>query len=55
MAEGVATNNQRERGSGSCVLWEGVDKSRHIVPYASLVRVQRFRKDLYKAAEVHVF
>ena len=47
-AEGVPTNNQRGRGSGSCCLWGGLDKARHIVPTASLVRVQRLRNDLYK-------
>ena len=48
-AEGVPTNNQRGRGSGPCRLWGGLDKARHIVPTALLVRVQRFRNDLYKA------
>ena len=40
MAEGVPTNNQRGRRSGSCRLWGGLDKARHIVPTALLVRVQ---------------
>ena len=46
--EGVPTNNQRGWGSGPCLLWGGLDKSRHL-----LVRVQCFKKDLYrlKAAE----
>ena len=51
-AEGVPTNNQRGRGSGPCRLWGGLDKARHIVPTALLVRVQRFRNDLYKAVKV---
>ena len=50
-AEGVPTNNQRGRGSGPCRLWGGLDKVRHIVPTALLVRVQRFRNDLYKAVK----
>ena len=50
-AEGVPTNNQRERGSGPCRLWWGLDKARHIVPTALLVRVQRFRNDLYKVVK----
>ena len=39
-AEGVPTNNQRQRGSGPCRLWGGLEKARHIVPTAFLVRVQ---------------
>ena len=50
-AEGVPTNNQRGRGSGPCRLWGGLDKARHIVPTALLVRVQRFRNDLYKVVK----
>ena len=50
-AEGVPTNNQRGRGSGPCRLWGGLDKARHIVTTALLVRVQRFRNDLYKAVK----
>ena len=50
-AEGVPTNNQRGRGSGPCRLWGGLDKARHIVPTALLVRVQRLRNDLYKAVK----
>ena len=50
-AEGVPTNNQRGRGSGPCRLWGGLDKARHIVPTALLVRVQRFKNDLYKAVK----
>ena len=50
-AEGVPTNNQRGRGSWPCRLWGGLDKARHIVPTALLVRVQRFRNDLYKAVK----
>ena len=46
MAEGVPTNNQRGRRSGPCRLWGGLDKARHIVPTALLVRVQCFRKSL---------
>ena len=38
-AEGVSTNNQRERGSEPCLLWGGLDKPCHIVPAALLVRV----------------
>ena len=45
-AEGVPTINQRGRRSGPCRLWGGLDKARHIVPTALLVRVQRFRNDL---------
>ena len=48
-AEGVRTDNQRERGSEPRLLWRGLDKSRHIVRITLLVRVQRFRKDLYNA------
>ena len=50
-AEGVPINNQRGRGSGPCRLWGGLDKARHIVPAALLVRVQRFRNDLYKTVK----
>ena len=50
-AEGVPTNNQRGRGSGPCRLWGGLDKARHIVQTALLVRVQRLRNDLYKAVK----
>ena len=50
-AEGVPTNNQRGRGSGRCRLWGGLDKARHIVQTALLVRVQRVRNDLYKAVK----
>ena len=51
MAEGVPTNNQRGRRSGPCRLWGGLDKARHIVPTALLVRVQCFRKSLHKAVQ----
>ena len=51
MAEGVTTYNQRERQSGPCHLLGGLDKARHIVRIALFVRVQCFRKDLYKAVE----
>ena len=47
--EVVPTNNQRGRGSGSRLLWGGLDKSRHIVPTALLVRMRCFRIYLYKA------
>ena len=50
-AERVPTNNQRGRGSGPFRLWGGLDKARHIVPTALLVRVQCFRKYLYKAVK----
>ena len=50
-AEGVPTNNQSGRGSGPCRLWRGLDKARHIVPTALLVRVQCFRNDLHKAVK----
>ena len=50
-AERVPTNNQRGWGSGPCRLWGDLDKARHIVPTALLVRVQRFRNDLYKAVK----
>ena len=51
MAEGVPTNNQRGRISEPCRLWGSLDKARHIVPTALLVRVQRSRKGLYKSEE----
>ena len=51
MAWRVPTNNQRGRRSGPCRLWEGLDKARHIVPTALLVRVQCFRKGLHKAVD----
>ena len=51
MAEGVPTNNQRGRRSGPCRLLGGLDKARHIAPTALLVRVQCFRKGLYKAVK----
>ena len=44
-AEGVPTNNQMGRGSGP------LERVHHTVPTTLLVRVQRFRKDLYKAVE----
>ena len=50
-AEGVPTNNQMGQGSGHCRLWGGLDKARHIVLTASLVRVQRLRDYLYKAVK----
>ena len=37
-AEGVPTNNQRGLGAGPCRLRGGLDKARHIVPTALLVR-----------------
>ena len=49
--EGVSTNNQRGRGSEPCRLRGCLDKARHIVPTALLVRLQRFRNDLYKAVK----
>ena len=49
VAEGVSTDNQRERGSGPCCLRGGVDKACHIDQSAFSVRVQDFRKGLYKA------
>ena len=51
MAEGVPTNNQRGRRSGPCRLRGGLDKARHKVSTALLVRVQCFMKGLYKAVE----
>ena len=45
------TYNQRERGSRSCLLLGGLDKSRHIVFTVLLVRVERSRKDQNKAVE----
>ena len=50
-AEGVPTSNQRGRGYRPCALQGSLDKSRHIVPNVLLVRVQRFKKDLYKTVE----
>ena len=38
-AEVVPTNNQRGRESIPCRLWGGLDKARHIVPTALLVKV----------------
>ena len=40
MAEGVPTNNQSGRRSGPCSIWGGLDKVRHIVHTALLVRVR---------------
>ena len=51
MAERVPTNNQTGRRSGPCRLSGGLDKVRHIVPTALLVRVQCFWKSLYKAVK----
>ena len=51
MAEGLSTNNQRGRRSGPCRLSGGLDKARYIVQTALLVRVQCFRKGIYKAVE----
>ena len=51
MAEGVPFNNQRGRRSGPCRLLGSLDKARHIVPIALLVRVQCFRNDPYKSVE----
>ena len=51
MAAGVPTNNQRGQRSGPCRLWGGLGKARHIVPTTLLVRVQCFRKGLYKAVQ----
>ena len=48
-AVGVPINNLRVRRSGPCRLLGGLDKARHIVPTALLVRVKRLRNDLYKA------
>ena len=45
------TNNQRGRGSWPCLFVGSLKKTRHIVPTALLVRVQCFRKDLYRAVE----
>ena len=47
-AEGV---NQRGHALGPCRLGGGLDKARHIVQTALLVRVQRLRNDLYKAVK----
>ena len=44
-------SNRHTRGSGPCLLWRGLEKSRHIVPTTLLVRVQCFRKDLNKVVE----
>ena len=49
--EEVPTYNQRWQGSEPCFFWGGLDKSRHIVLTALLVRVQRSGKDLYNAVE----
>ena len=37
-AEGVPSKNQRRYGSGRGRLWGGLDKARHIVPTALLVK-----------------
>ena len=50
-AVGVPTNNQRGQISGPCRLCGGLDKARHVVPTALLVRVQCLRKSLYMAVE----
>ena len=50
-AEGSPTNNQRERRLGSCRLWGGLDKARHIILITLLVRVLCFRNGLYKAVK----
>ena len=47
----VPTNNQRGRRSEPCYLWGGLDKARHIVTTALLVRVHCFRNGLYKVVE----
>ena len=47
-AEGVPTNKERGRGSGPCRLWRGLDKARHIISRALLVRVQCLRNNLLK-------
>ena len=49
MVEWVRTKYQRGRESGSCLFWGDLEKSRHIVPITLLLRVQFFRKDMYKA------
>ena len=51
MAEGVPNNNQRGRRSGPCCFWGGLDKTRHIVSTAWLVRVQLMRQE----SSVHGF
>ena len=50
-SEEASTNNQRGRGSGSCLLCGGFDKACHIVPIVILVRVRRFRKCRHKDLE----
>ena len=52
-AKWVPTNNQRGRGTGPCLIWKGIDKSRHIVPATLLVRVQRSRKDMLLMGWTH--
>ena len=51
------TNIQRGRGSGPCLFWGGLDKSRHIVPTAFLVGVQCFRKTVqgYRRAKYKTY
>ena len=44
--EGVPNNNERGRVSEPCRILGG-----HIVPTALLIRVQRWRNDLYKAVK----
>ena len=51
LKESRQANNQKGRGPGPCLLWGDLDKARHKVPTALLVRVQFSRKDLYKAVE----
>ena len=50
--EGVLSKNQKGQGSGPCSNRGGLDKTRYIAPIALLVRVQRFRNDLYKAVKM---
>ena len=49
--ESRVLSTQRARRSGLCRLYGGLDKARHIVQTALLVRVQRSVKGLYKTVE----
>ena len=44
-AVGVPTNNQREQISGPCRLCEGLDKARHVVPTALLVKSAMLKEE----------
>ena len=51
-AEEFANSDHRGRGSGPRLLWEGLDKFRHIVSTALYVRMHCSMIHLYKAVEL---